>query len=345
MICKKCGTENEKSAANCINCGVRLSSSKGFGKDVIECSASSFVMLVFSIIAVVCLIMPNSFLFEYIAIVREPLTGADKLSVNYIRNNQTLSHEKEYLDKMIGCDEPVINYIKFDYNGAIKALTNLRDSGSKEDKSKINDNIAELQELKKAVDEKQAELTALQNEYDVRMQEMKDLGASADKINSDNALNKIGRNLSVASRKKIEKENELNDRVSEIILSYNSIYAGALGGVVHEHNYDFKPFLNAFSFVITIMLIISFLLTIIVWFTKFYIARLVTAISNIVLTFLSISVPLVVWTVEYKWDLSVKNWIIYGVKADIGFALVLLCSIATLLTGVAYISSQMIKSK
>ena len=88
---------------------------------------------------------------------------------------------------------------RFDYNGAIKALTNLRDSGSKEDKSKINDNIAELQELKKAVDEKQAELTALQNEYDVRMQEMKDLGASADKINSDNALNKIERNLSVAS--------------------------------------------------------------------------------------------------------------------------------------------------
>ena len=35
MICKKCGTENEKSAANSINCGVRLSSSKGFGKDVI----------------------------------------------------------------------------------------------------------------------------------------------------------------------------------------------------------------------------------------------------------------------------------------------------------------------
>lgn len=42
-------------------------------------------------------------------------------------------------------------------------------------------------------------MTALQNEYDVRMQEMKDLGASADKINSDNALNKIERNLSVAS--------------------------------------------------------------------------------------------------------------------------------------------------
>ena len=56
-----------------------------------------------------------------------------------------------------------------------------------------------FEELKKAVDEKQAELTALQNEYDVRMQEMKDLGASADKINSDNALNKIERNLSVAS--------------------------------------------------------------------------------------------------------------------------------------------------
>lgn len=164
MICKKCGTENEKSAANCINCGVRLSSSKGFGKDVIECSASSFVMLVFSIIAVICLVIPGTLSFDAIAIIREPLTDTDKLSLEYIRNNQTLSYEKEHLDKMISGEEPTVKYVRFGYNEAIEVLTKLKDDpNSTEDKSRIDGNIAELRGIKTEADEKRAELTELQN--------------------------------------------------------------------------------------------------------------------------------------------------------------------------------------
>ena len=172
---------------------------------------------------------------------------------------------------------------------------------------------------------------------------MQDLKDKMDRLKRE--MEPLERNISVVSQKLIEKEKELENRQNEIILSYNSIYAGALGGVVHEHNTDFKPFLNMFAPVMTIIMIMSFVLTIAVWFTKLYRWRLITSISNIILTIISLFVPLCVWTIEYKWDLSVKNWIIYGIKTNICFAFVLLCSVAVLITGVAYISSQMTNTK
>lgn len=380
MICKQCGTDNEKNLGKCINCGAKLSSPKGFGNNMIEISASSFVMLAFSIIAVICLVIPGTLSFDAIAIIREPLTDTDKLSLEYIRNNQTLSYEKEHLDKMISGEEPTVKYVRFGYNEAIEVLTKLKDDpNSTEDKSRIDGNIAELRGIKTEADEKRAELTELQNklalfegpyknlnsEYteleklrdknisDMTDEEknrladienlMQDLKDKMDRLKRE--MEPLERNISVVSQKLIEKEKELEDRQNEIILSYNSIYAGALGGVVHEHNTDFKPFLNMFAPVMTIIMIMSFVLTIAVWFTKLYRWRLITSISNIILTIISLFVPLCVWTIEYKWDLSVKNWIIYGIKTNICFAFVLLCSVAVLITGVAYISSQMTNTK
>ena len=445
MICKKCGTNNESNTGKCINCGAKLSASKSSMSSVIEFSASSFIMLAFSIIAVIFLVIPNSFYLDEIA----HISDATDLDYNYIEANQTLPNEKLYVSDMISGKRDKLSYRMYtfdvnsynsEYENFIELLNSVRTQNEYPyDEAKLNNHIDELNGLKKQVDVKYADWQAIINNpeykkiydpYEQKDDERKALesdkkeseaeekeyesGVSAEfaKLDKeiydiDNKIKEINENsdekkqLESKKEELVKKQSELKedyqkhvkdyektvkeidekiktleeeiaalkvqlqpweiriapvvqalservktlqDRANEIVLSYNAIRAGALGGVVHEHNTSIKPFLSGFLTVMTILLIISFALTIVVWFTNLYGLRIITAISSVVISVLTIVIPLSVWTLDYKWDIQkVGQYITYGIRVSAGFSVVLLCSVATLITGLAYISSQLSK--
>lgn len=193
--------------------------------------------------------------------------------------------------------------------------------GTLNDKTPLDATVAA--ELRQEVQEKESAAAVLENKLREPLARLKKLNEELDALKQD-------------------LENYITESINA--LHPDDVDRGALGGVVREHR-TIQPMIENIALVLAILTMVFFVLTIIAWATKFYRLRLITMIADIVLTLATFFVPLVVWSIEYKWPYEVFGNVTYGFNFGQTFILVLVCAIGVLAAGFAYFSDMFTASK
>ena len=328
MICKKCGTKNDSDAIQCQKCGAKLSAAKDKGS-FFDFSISSVLIIIFSLIAVVFLILPSSRSISIIELVNGAPTVQGETAaalLEQIKKDQSIVNEKEKIDKNLavlnnGGEAKSDMFIISSWTPE-QAITVLEAANNSPDVD-VPARVAGINERAQKVNDKEAEISALK-------------GASAP---DEEALQKMNQELDAL-------KTDLNNYIMESIdaLHPDDVDRGALGGIVREHRL-IQPTIENIALILSILTLLSFVLTIIAWAAKLYRLRLITIIADMVLTIATFFVPLAVWSIEYKWPQEIFGFITYGFNFGSTFIFVVVCAMAVLITGFAYFSDIFTASK
>ena len=370
MICKKCGTDNGTNVGKCKKCGASLSVKQKTGQGILEISPASVVIILFSLLAVICLILPGSRTVSIIETVTHP--GTKELDYfETIKKDMSIANERDKIDANIQSGK--INTKEAVYNGDFTAQEAIRLLNDLKEKNKASDDVDEMISHISQLD---SEATAQQKKVDKLSKEdadvnyeIKQLEETIGKIKSgeikageggvpdiNTAEKKLDELKSKESgissdiRKNTDTLNELNTKLESYI--HESIYKqdldeidlGALGGVVREHN-ELQPVLEVVVLVLAILCLISFVLTIAAWVSRMYLLRLITVFADFLLTLCMFFVPLFMWTIEYKWSFEISNPVTYGINFGTEYIFVLIAAAGVLIACMAYISNNFTKTK
>ena len=331
MICKKCGTNNDGNTGKCTKCGAKLSASKE-KESVFDISVSSVLVMIFSLVAVLVLLIPDTRTVSTMEIV----TGAPSVQddgaielLEKIKEGQSIANEREKIDKNLavlndGGSSSAKMFIidSWTPDEAIAVLEEAKNSPDVD----VPARVSGIRERVAKVEAKQAEVNELSAEVPLAEEE-------------DTTPPKEFETLKKASRELETMKQDLENYITESINALNpdDVDRGALGGVVREHRL-IQPMIENVALVLAILTMAFFVLTIIAWATKFYRLRLITMIADIVLTLATFFVPLIIWSIEYKWPYEVSSSVTYGFNFGQTFILVLVCAIGVLAAGFAYFS-------
>lgn len=331
MICKKCGTENAGNASVCAKCGNPLKAVKPQGS-LFDFSLCSGLILVFSVLALIFLILPSTrsvSYSEYEGRMETLDANSAKEVIKIVRDDISIKNERDKIDSFPARE------------------------------AAISEEIAKLEEEQDGTDEKkeQLELKKKQKENLVNDAVWKQIWTAAEAVDILSAI--PGTDAYVAEIKRLDEvvkttTDAANVKAQEDLTNYiikamdaqddDLINRGAIGGVIREHR-SVKDTTNAIIAVMAILLGISLVITIISWLTKFYRVRIFSTIANAVIAFLSFIVPIAVWTLDTKWPYEVSRHVTYGISFGSTFVWVLVFSFATLFTSLAYFADDLFAKK